>query len=131
LDTNGLFYDVLKQLIEDGLVDYIAMDIKGPFETYEKYAGVPAGRIKESIKLIISSGLPYEFRSTLIKGLHDQSDINDMARLIKGAEKYYLQNYCAEPVLAGDSFKGRSFFKKELEEFRQLAEKYVKYCDVR
>jgi pyruvate formate lyase activating enzyme len=131
LDTNGFRPEVLQQLIENKLVDYLAMDIKGSLEDYERFTEVPAGRIDESIKIVMASGLPYEFRSTLVKGLHEGADIIKMAQAIKGAEKYYLQNFSEAPVLAGEKFKGKAFFKKELEEMRQLAEKYVKCCEVR
>lgn len=131
LDTNGLWPEVVAALIEEGLVDYIAMDIKGPKDSYEKFAGVKAGRIEETIKLIMGSALPYEFRSTLVKGLHTGEDIKLMAELIEGAELYYLQNYGTSDPLAGPNFKGRSFTPKELNEFRQLVNTQVKNCLIR
>ena len=133
LDTNGLRPDILKKLMAGGLIDYAAMDIKGPLEQYEKFCGVKinGGEIKKSIGLIIKSGLDYEFRSTLVKGLHKKSDIVKMAKLIKGAGKYFLQNFNPQAVLVGGKFKGASFTQKEMAEFCRLAGKYVNMCKVR
>jgi len=132
LDTNGYIPEMLKRLIDDGLVDYIAMDIKGPLTDYEKFSGVPAGRVKESIDLVMRSDLPYEFRSTLVKGLHVLEDVSEMAEAIKGAEKYFLQNYNNQgSALAGDKFACSSFTQQELKEFCALAKKFVKHCEIR
>jgi pyruvate formate lyase activating enzyme len=133
LDTNGLRPEVLSKLLSAKLVDYIAMDIKGPLGRYKKFCGVAidAKKIRASIKLVLKSGLPYEFRSTLVKGLHTVADVAKMARAIKGASLYYLQNYHdqARPLLA--DFKGVSFFNKEMEEFKKIAGEFVKECKVR
>jgi len=118
-------------LIKDKLVDYIALDIKGPLGSYEKFTGVSAEPIKKSIELVISSGLPYEFRSTLVKGLHDLKSVEAMAKAIKGVEKYYLQNYSDQSPLAGEKFKGQPFTRRELEEFCIAAKKFVKHCEIR
>ena len=131
LDTNGLATAKLKNLLEEKLVDYIAMDIKGPLDQYDKFSGVAVENIGESIKLIMKSGLPYEFRSTLVKGMHKKEDIANMAKAIKGAKLYYLQNYFPSPALAGEKFKGKEFFLKEMEEMRQAAAVYVKKCLIR
>lgn len=131
LDTNGLSADALKSLLEDKLIDYIAMDIKGPLDNYEKFAGVPAGQVASSIKLVMKSGLPYEFRSTLVKGLHTKDDVAEMAKAIKGAKLYYLQNYSPSGPLAGDKFKGKEFFLKDMEDLRLLAADHVKQCLIR
>lgn len=138
LDTNGLRTEALKSLLEEKLIDYIAMDLKGPLDDYEKFAGLPTGQagvpaesVAESVKLVMKSGLPYEFRSTLAKGLHVKADVASMAKAIKGAKLYYLQNYFPAGPLAGEKFKGREFFAKEMEEMRRLAGGYVKKCLVR
>ena len=133
LDTNGLRPEVLQRLLDAKLIDYIAMDIKGPLGRYKKFCGadIDPQKIKASIKLVMASGLPYEFRSTLVKGLHAAADVVKMARAIKGASLYYLQNYhdFARPLLA--DFQGGSFFNKEMEEFRKIAGEFVKECKVR
>jgi pyruvate formate lyase activating enzyme len=96
LDTNGTLPDVLSRLIEKGLIDYIAMDIKmPPDKRYIQAAGVKIDlkKIKKSISLIMNSGIDYEFRTTVVPTIHTKEDIVDIARHIKGAKKYVLQQF--------------------------------------
>lgn len=133
LDTNGLLPDVLRNLIDQQLVDYVAMDIKGPLHNLEKFCGlnVDPEKIKASIEIIKNSDLGYEFRSTLVKGLHTKEDVKKMAQEISGARTYFLQNFNPQDVLVGRDFKGESFTHKQMQEFCQLAGKYVEHCEVR
>jgi pyruvate formate lyase activating enzyme len=96
LDTNGTMPDVLSGLIEKGLVDYIAMDIKmPPDKRYSQAAGakIDLKKIKKSISIIMNSGIDYEFRTTVVPTIHTKDDIVDIARHIKGAKKYVLQQF--------------------------------------
>ena len=96
IDTNGTFPGVLKDLIDDGLVDYIAMDIKTALTKYPSVTDIPDSSVeavKKSIEIIMNSGIDYEFRTTVVRELHEQNDIADIADMIKGARKYYLQSY--------------------------------------
>ena len=96
LDTNGLLYEKLKELIEDGLIDYVAMDIKNSQDKYAKTAGVDIldlKKIDQSIDLLINSQIDYEFRTTVVDEFHEVSDIEKIARRLKGAKHYYLQSY--------------------------------------
>lgn len=131
VDTNGLRPEVLAEIIEAGLVDYVAMDIKGPLENYEKFSGVKGETISQSIEIIMDSGLAYEFRSTIAKGFHNDKDIELMAKMVKGAEKYYLQNFYEGKILAPDKFSGQSFTQKELARLRDLCSQHVKNCLIR
>lgn len=133
LDTNGSRPEVLQELIAQKLVDYLAMDIKGPLAKYEKICRVKVNpeAIKKSIELIKNSGLPYEFRSTLIKGAHSKADVIKMAELIAGAEKYFLQNFSLAPNLVGKQFLGRIFTPEEMAEFCQAAKKITRDCQTR
>lgn len=133
LDTNGLKPEIIIGLLDNKAVDYIAMDIKGPLDQYEKFCGVgvETDKIKKSIKIIKTSGLPYEFRSTLVKGLHRKSDIGLMAKTIKGATNYFLQNFNNQTEPLKKDLAGNSFSLKELEEFRYLASKYVINVQIR
>jgi pyruvate formate lyase activating enzyme len=133
LDTNGLKPDVLAEALSLKLVDYLAMDIKGPLGNYDKYCGVMAdpAKIRMSVDLVMKSGLPYEFRSTLAKGLHSQEDVVKMAEIIEGADKYYLQNFNFHEVLVGTEFVGQSFTSLEMSQMRDSVAPYVKYCAVR
>lgn len=131
LDTNGLLPDKLEALIEEGLIDYVAMDIKGPLDVYDKYCGVEGGQpVRQSISTIMKSGLPYEFRTTLAKGLHTSADIAKIGIEIAGCDLYFLQNFRNEPTLDGE-MKVSSFTQKEMEEMRQEAESFVKKCLIR
>ena len=96
LDTNGFYPERLKEVIDKGLVDYIAMDIKSSPEGYPKAVGVPDIDISpalESIKLIMASGIDYEFRTTAVKGLHLVSDFERIGDMIAGAKQYFIQQF--------------------------------------
>ena len=133
LDTNGLLPGVLKKLLESRLIDYLAMDIKGPLKNYNLVTKteINSDNIKTSISLVMKSGLPYEFRSTLVRNLHASADIKNMVKLIKGADKYFLQNFRHQADLVDQEFNGRSFSSKAMTEFKNIAAKYVKVCEVR
>jgi pyruvate formate lyase activating enzyme len=95
LDTNGSRPDILRRIIREGLVDFIAMDIK---DSPEKYRGTSGGRsdlerIKLSVDMIMNSKIPYEFRTTVVPGIHSEEDFDKIGEWIKGAKTYYLQIY--------------------------------------
>jgi len=134
LDTNGTNPSMLKKLIQDKLVDYLAMDIKGPLPKYSKIINVTVStkKIRESIKIIMHSNLPYEFRSTILPALHSRSDLEKMAKLIKGAKKYYLQKFQATGDLNNQDFNNyKSFTDQEMHDLCDLAKNYVEKCGVR
>jgi pyruvate formate lyase activating enzyme len=96
LDTNGYRPDVLTSLLENELVDYVAMDVKAPVEKYHVLAGrddLDIARLAHSIALLRESGLPYEFRTTIVPGLLDEDDVEEIARWIAGAAHYVLQQF--------------------------------------
>ena len=134
LDTNGTYPDRLKALLDEGLVDYVAMDIKNGEEEYLKTAGVSnealLARVKESVSLIMSSGVPYEFRTTVVKGLHTKETLLSAFAMIKGAERYFLQG-CVD---SGALIEGQglsAFSKAEMQEFVLLAKDFVKEVSLR
>ena len=95
LDTNGINYNVLKGLIDEKLVDYVAMDIKNTFEKYAKTSGIAKineENILKSINLLKQNKVDYEFRTTVINEYHTLQDILEIIKLI-GDSKYYLQNF--------------------------------------
>ena len=101
LDTNGSRPDILWRIIREGLVDFIAMDIK---DSPEKYRGTSGGRsdlerIKLSVDMIMNSRIPYEFRTTVVPGIHTEEDFDKIGKWIKGAKSYYLQMYQETKVL--------------------------------
>ena len=96
LDTNGTFPERLKSLISAGLVDYVAMDVKNSLEKYPATAGCASldiKKVEESIDLLLEGNVDYEFRTTVTAELHTPQDIVSIANRIKGAKKYFLQNF--------------------------------------
>lgn len=96
LDTNGYRPDVLKKVIDEKLVDYIAMDIKNTFKKYSRTVGlknIDTDKIKESMNLIRNSNVKYEFRTTIMKEYHSVQDLKDMRSMIKKDEELILQQY--------------------------------------
>lgn len=95
LDTNGTNLKMIKRLVEENLIDYIAMDIKNSIEKYPLTAGrdTDCDTILESIKYIKECGIDYEFRTTLIDEFHKEEDIIKMAQVLDGAKRYYLQKF--------------------------------------
>ena len=125
LDTNGTNPELLERLINEKLIDYVAMDIKNSPKKYALTAGcqsVNLDAIKKSIEILKKSGICYEFRTTLVKEFHDFSDITEIGKLIQGAKKIYLQKFVdREGVIQKglhhvDEEKAY-LFKKELEKF--------------
>ncbi|MCD6125036.1 anaerobic ribonucleoside-triphosphate reductase activating protein [bacterium] len=93
LDTNGTNPDLLEFLIRKKLVNYVAMDIKAPFDKYEKIIRTkfPMEKIKKSIKIIKSSNIPHEFRTTIHSSLLNLEDLKDILQIVGKKHKYYLQ----------------------------------------
>jgi len=134
LDTNGTNPTVLQGLINDKLIDYIAMDIKAPLEKYERVTNVKMNcqNLQKSVKIIMSSGLPYEFRTTVVPGLLAKADFKKMGKLIKGADKWYLQKFKSDTNLVNPEFEGqKAFTNNEMKELAEIGKKYVKLCEFR
>jgi pyruvate formate lyase activating enzyme len=96
LDTNGYRPDVLATLLDEGLVDYVAMDVKAPPYKYPLLAGradLDLTRLEQSLSLLRDGEIPYEFRTTIVPGLLDEEDVEEIARWIAGAERYVLQQF--------------------------------------
>lgn len=95
LDTNGSFPDKLAALCEAGLVDFVAMDIKNAPQKYALTAGVPVdmGAIRASADFLLGGGCGYEFRTTVVRGLHTEDDMEEIGIWLAGAERYFLQNF--------------------------------------
>lgn len=96
LDSNGTNPGMLRRLFREKLVDFVAMDIKNREGKYADTVGLEAvdmDKIKESITLIRGSGIPYEFRTTVVPGLHEEKDFDGVIDLVGGAMSYYLQEF--------------------------------------
>jgi pyruvate formate lyase activating enzyme len=109
LDTNGSHPVVLRALVEEKVLDYVAMDVKGPLERYGELAGtkIPSKDIQSSIQTIMDSGVPYEFRTTVVDGMLGNGDFEKLAGLMKGARRYVLQSFIPSKPL-DPSFLERS-----------------------
>jgi pyruvate formate lyase activating enzyme len=134
LDTNGSHPEVVEKLLAEKLLDYIAMDIKS---TWKKYSKVTCRKLdldnfKKSVTIIKESGLPHEFRSTVLPALHSPEDILEMAKQVKGADKYFLQQFLAAKKLVNPSFVVEATYtKKELNEILQGFKDWFNVCKVR
>jgi len=135
LDTNGSHPRVLAQLIQDKLVDYIAMDIKTDPAAYPRQIAPQndTKAIQESIALIMGCGLPYEFRTTCVQPFVDESTIKKIVRGIAGARCYALQPFKNENILSPAFFQGieSPYSREDLSRFRTLAAAWVQSCIVR
>ena len=178
LDTNGSRPEVLKSLLEKGLLDYVAMDIKASRENYAYAAGVRASdeiagmcttaaktptavhahvslleKIRDSVELLKNGTVPYEFRTTVVKGIHTSEEFDAIGQWLAGCRAYYLQAYREnENILAycegagawGDAamqediavasplpLRLSNFTKEEMEEFADMARKYIDKVELR
>jgi len=132
LDSNAADPKKLKELIEADLIDYLAVDIKFSWANYGKLAPNDLiSKIKKSAALIIDSDLDYEFRTTVVPGLHDKAEIEKIAQQVEGAAKYFIQNFRPINTLDPNLRKQRSFAPSELEEFKITAQKYIKDVQIR
>ena len=132
LDTNGTFPARLKSLVEKGLVDYVAMDIKNCKEKYSLTTGTDSfdmAKIEESVSYLLSGVVDYEFRTTVVDGLHEKEDFEKIATWIKGAKKYFLQNFVDSGNLIGSGLRAVSLDK--LKEFAKMAESSVEKIALR
>ncbi len=136
LDSNGLKPKILSRLINHNLLDYLAVDIKLPAELYGKLdAQMDLDKIKnnlqETIEIIEKAKLDYEFRTTVVPGLHSKSSFERTVKQIKGCQKFYIQNFRPHKTLNKSFENKRRFTARELNEFKEIAKKYVKNVYIR
>ena len=132
LDTNGSFPEKLKVLVENGLVDYVAMDIKNCPEEYGIAAGVPnldVSSIIESVSYLKEGHVPFEFRTTVVKGYHTKESFEKIGLWLQGTERYYLQNFVDSGDLIGKDTEGCS--EEEMKEFLEVVRKHVPSAEIR
>ena len=132
LDSNGTSPAMLRRLIENGMVDYIAMDIKNSPALYAATAGLPSldlGPIRESVSLLLEGMVDYEFRTTTVKPFHTDESMTEAAQWIAGAKAYYLQGF----VDSGNLIAGgmEAFTREELEHFAELIRPCVPTVQIR
>lgn len=135
LDTNGRDYQIVERMIQDGILDYVAVDLKHALHCYEDAIGIHQESdfyysFQKLLQILLESSIDYEYRTTVAKGLHTADDIENMAVYIRGAKHYYLQNYIGGNTLNPD-FGGTPFSDEELENFKHIAQQYVQHCEIR
>jgi pyruvate formate lyase activating enzyme len=127
LDSNGSQPQVIGNLLNENLLDYIAMDIKAPLEKYRGIVNVPVNSdsIKGSIKLILKADIPYEFRTTIVASQLEENDILQIAKQITGASRYVLQKFVPSKALDKGFLKEKSFPDEKLEKIKKHLEKKI------
>lgn len=133
LDTNGSRPEVISQLVENGLLDYVAMDVKAPLNGYPGVTGtsINPDTIRQSIELIMSSGIPYEFRTTVVKSLLNERDLENISKSIKGARLYVLQGFVPAKTLDASLMVAGGYSDEELQRLKVKLEELVQSVIVR
>jgi pyruvate formate lyase activating enzyme len=139
IDTNGTCPERLKELISEGLVDFVSMDVKSHHEKYNEVSGVEfdIAKIEESMKIISSMLEEYEFRTTILKKFHDYDEMKELAEwisnvIMKKPKKYCLQGFKNQGKLLDSSFKEEeNVYEDYLEELKDLIQDYFEEVEVR
>ena len=133
LDTNGYHPHSLQRLLQEGLLDYVAMDAKGPLEKYPLVAGrrIDTKRIENSIQLVLSSEIEHEFRTTVVPGMVVVEDVDAVAQSIAGARQYVLQQFRPSLTLAPQFTMMDPYPAAVLEEMADAARRWVANVSIR
>lgn len=137
LDTNGSFPEKLIELVSNGLIDYVAMDIKNSKESYARTIGLSnladsdniLKKINQSIEFLLADNVDYEFRTTVIKNYHTSLDFKNIGFWIHGAKKYFLQNFVDSGDLIQSHIMGVT--EKELKKFAEIVKEQVPSVQIR
>ena len=133
IDTNGSNSELLKKIIEDKLVDYIALDIKADKDNYNKISGVNIDitKIEKSLNLIINSGIDYEVRTTAVRNYNNLEKIGEWLNNFK-IKKYVIQNFVIRDKLIDNNFKEiKQYSEEELNEIKDSIKKYYEKVEIR
>jgi len=133
LDTNGSFPSRLEGIVQSKFVDYIAMDIKTSLDKYQQAIKrkIDTRKILDSIRLIMDSGLDYEFRTTVVKALFEKDDFYRIGQLIKNARLYVLQKFVPSKALDDTFLDMKSCTDEELDCVKEIMEGFVQRCIIR
>ena len=125
LDTNGAFPARLKEAVQSGIVDFVAMDIKNSPKKYAKTAGVPVdfAKIEESAAFLMECGIAYEFRTTVVKQLHAAEDFIRIGQWLRGAKRYFLQTFRDGETVLRSGLSPCS--DAEMHAFKKLLQPYI------
>lgn len=133
LDTNGSNPGMLKRIIKEKLVDYVAMDIKATKENYGKVVGksVNVGDIEKSIEILKQNKVDYEFRTTIVPTIHSKEDIIKIVKWISPTKKYYLQSFRAEKTINPKLEKVKPYSKEFLSDIKKEISRFFEVCEIR
>ena len=133
LDTNGSNPEMLKKLMDENLIDYVAMDIKASKEKYIKTVRIEfdVAKIEESIKILKEGKIGHEFRITVVPGIHSKEDIIEIAKWLAPANKFYLQNFRPEKTLDPDFEKVKPYSEENLLEIQKEISSFFKEVKIR
>ena len=132
VDTNGNHPEMLRRVIDEKLVDYIAMDVKNSRERYAQTIGLEefdTSNVEKSIGIIMGSGIEYEFRTTVVEQLHDNDSFNGIGTLIEGAERYFLQKFTDRDTVPFEGLSAPSDDK--MREYLETVRPFVKEVQLR
>ena len=132
VDTNGNHPKMLCRLLEEGLVDYVAMDIKNCPEKYALTAGLEQldlSNIRESIALLKGSSVAHEFRTTIVKEFHEEADFHGIGEMIRGARQYFLQSFTDRDSVPYGNL--HSHAPEDIRKFAQIMSEYVECATIR
>ena len=134
VDTNGTNPTMMEELMDRGLVDYVAVDIKAPLtvEKYSKAIGINAekllGKVEETVRILLGSKMDYEFRTTVVPTLHEEEDIKEICDGVRGCRKYVLQKFdvsLGKTTIDPDFGKLKPFTDEEMKTFLTIAQKLL------
>ena len=132
LDTNGCYPEALADILERGLVDYVAMDIKNCREKYALTVGRPdfdLAPVEASIRLLRTSGVTYEFRTTLVNGFHTEEDIEKIGKWLEGAKAFFLQRFVDRDSCIAEGLSEIPYLKAE--KMLEILKRYVPNSSLR
>ena len=132
LDTNGSHPEMLRYLLQHGLVDYVAMDVKNSPSKYARTVGlatIDIAPIDKSIHLLLESGVDYEFRTTVVNEFHEPDDFEQIGRWIEGAGQYYLQPFTDRDAVPDRTLSAPS--PEKLHQYRDIVAQHVKLAAIR
>ena len=132
LDTNGTHPERLRELIDRGLVQYVAMDIKNSPERYAQTCGLETmdlGPVRESAALLMEGRTAYEFRTTVVAELHDEESFRGIGEWIAGAQQYFLQKFTDRETVPFEGFHAPA--DAEMKQYKEIMKAYVENTELR
>ncbi len=134
LDTNGTKPDIIKDLINEKLIDYVAMDIKSDKANYDIASGVKADidKIDQTIKILKESNIKYEFRTTIVKDLYNGNIAKNIGEWLNGSDKYVLQQFTTDNEMINKDYQTKTpYTPDELRKFGKTLEPFFKKVEIR